>query len=203
MTISWLKLTTPPRMRGGDELGDVHRRDERGGADGEAEPEARGHELPVALRERAGERADHVDAAAQDLRAPAAEMVGEPAGADRADDRAEEDRRHRELLLALVEVQVLLDEQERTADDAGVVAEQEAADRRDDRDTQDPPVACGLAEEARGLLAFARVPAAPRPGRAGRPAPRTAPCARAGSRSSHSFRTPIFLDYRMRKRRGG
>ena len=34
-------------------------------ADREAEPEAAGEDLPVRLRERAGERADHVDGAAR------------------------------------------------------------------------------------------------------------------------------------------
>jgi hypothetical protein len=47
-----------------------------------------------------------------------------------------------------VQVQVLLHEQHRAADDARVVAEEEAADRSDDRNAEQASVASRLAQEA-------------------------------------------------------
>src|SRR5581483_8697746 len=136
VTISWLKLTTPPPDPRRDELGDVHRRDERRGADRKPEPEAAGEDLPVRLRQRAP------DGAGDHLRPPPADLVGQPAGDEGAGDGAEQQDRDRELLLPVrLQPEVLLHEEHRAADDAGVVAEEEAADRGDERDTEKAPVA--------------------------------------------------------------
>ena len=63
VTISWLKLTTPPRIRGGTSSAMYIGETNEARADGEAEPEAPGEDLPVRLRERAADRADDVDGA--------------------------------------------------------------------------------------------------------------------------------------------
>src|SRR5205807_1859883 len=71
-----------------------------------------------------------------------------PAGDQRTCDRAEEEDRDRQLLLAVrLQAEVLLHEEHRAADDAGVVAEQETAERGDRRDPEQALVAQRLAVE--------------------------------------------------------
>jgi hypothetical protein len=75
-------------------------------------------------------------------------VVGGPAGDEGSHHRADQQDRDRELLLAVaVQPEVLLHEEHRAADHAGVVAEQETADRGDDRDAEQAAVVERLPEE--------------------------------------------------------
>ena len=68
VTISWLKVVTPPRSRAGGLLGDVLHRHERGGADGNAGDEPDTDQEPRGERDRTEDRADDVDRAGGHLR---------------------------------------------------------------------------------------------------------------------------------------
>ena len=71
---------------------------------------------------------------------PAPDPVGHPARAKRADRGADEQQARDELLLERGEpAEVLLEEQQRPGDHAGVVAEEHAAERRDRRAHRDMP----------------------------------------------------------------
>ena len=60
--------------------------------------------------------------------------VGDGAGAGGTEDRADQHDADRELLQPRVERELLRNEEYRTGDDAGVVAEEQAAERSDRRD---------------------------------------------------------------------
>src|SRR5581483_1895742 len=108
--------------------------------DRKPEPEAAGEDLPVRLRQRAPDRAGHVDGAGDHLRPPPADLVGQPAGNEGAGDGAEQQDRDRELLLPVrLQPEVLLHEEHRAADDAGVVAEEEASFFNDTATTEKAP----------------------------------------------------------------
>jgi hypothetical protein len=95
-------------------------------------------------------------------------IAGEPARDQGAAHGADQDHRDEELAGAGRDVEILVDEEDRAADHAGVEAEEEAAERGDRGHAEQELVARGLAEEARARLARVRAHRVPSISRRGR-----------------------------------
>ena len=126
----------------------VQRGRHRGDADAEPDDEPTDHQH----RGAGGQRRDGGPGAEEDAgehaRVLAAELVGEPAGQQRADQRAERHPAGDDLGHERAQAEVGLDEVQRAGDDALVVAEQRAGEHRDDahhRHPEGPPTEDQLA----------------------------------------------------------
>jgi hypothetical protein len=97
------------------DLGVVHGRDDAGEPDANAGDEARGHERGVAAAGGNGERAGHEEGVGEHERAPAAQEVGRPPGAENRHEHEQVHGPREHLDLHAGEAQVLPDEQLRAA----------------------------------------------------------------------------------------
>ena len=118
-------------------LGDVDGRGGRGEADRDADHDPREHQQLDPLRGGAGEGADDEDDRGEQDHQPAAVAVGGGAGDRGARDGADRDGGDDQALGEAAEAEVVLDEEQRRGDDAGVVAEQQPAEAGDRRRQHD------------------------------------------------------------------
>ena len=137
-----------PATIGRRDLGDVHRRRDRRGADAKATDRACENERVHVTRERRPDGTDEIEYADEAQRRLASPFVGGPAAEHGADDGAIERRGHRDAMHAGTESPERLDLLLRTGDHHGVEAEQESGKRRRDGPEKDARVH-GCNEEVR------------------------------------------------------
>ena len=122
----------PAPERGGGDLRDVHRRDDRGPADAQAAEEAEDEKRGPAPGQSAPDRRDEVEESDGEQDASTAKGVRGASDRDRADDRPDEGTRHGEAEPEAAQPIHPLKGLGRSRDDRGVEAEEQTTQRGDD-----------------------------------------------------------------------